>query len=1149
MVRVRQLRGNPKKSKTTKEEETGNIKEPEAPMPMKQDHPNDSKQECNSQADASSNVNVNKDEQNEESSSSSIDYCVTFLRSLDWNRPLKRTTDMVPWVENDEWKHSFAHKYMNYEMEPNYVDLDNPLHDGPLIADLRKKESRRKGKKKDAAKTEFSVIKEGVSEVENSKPNETSDSEENFLDEFGNLKEDLSEASDEEATSDSAEVTPSTGENLGTNENKNGKKRKRQHKKHKKELRKKRKLSGDIKSVGMKGDIQEDVLKQSDKFFIDYDKAPTEKSEINKNSRSKPSSQNNSAMDGTRRTSETNLIAKFNFEEPHPSLLTKKEQQVYLSLMAKFRQVSQSDISLLAPIDKKDYDIFIQYRELVQEEQKEYQNWCKEVFVQQGDSDINSIPTDVRRYIDEYYEERLRRVPNQIPRQYVSINQFEDKRPNPANELLRLVPMVKEQSTTKTRFEMRFEKMICQLGSIPKIIIPKEKTIQHNKGKMMLPIKYEALCDKYPPSDTLSDTSKDTHMYKKSVTNDSNAQKLARIYKPDIVVSTSAIKTIFNNFGPNYERDWEIPITLWLIEDGRCVIFLDKPLPKKNMNILDKKKWYAKIASKSFLLHPRGKSKLAKDCDKAASESRDKRNFKTYDDLNLFQLDGMYDGASSSEEDKMVIDEGSQNEIAQDTPKPTTKVNKILPNQNTAQDEDSSSTEATVQLPFKLSADFQTRFKCDDQGMIKAETVVQDTQMNELTCQSSNDISALPKDENTSNVKISNETKCQDVTQTHCLANEASAGTHSKNKGNKNKLDEILHRTQKERYNRGRRSLNAAGRGRARQECVVNESDNKGNVLLDIMAAQEKTSLKTKTEPPHKTPEQIRKQLHEFNGITNPYAETGDVKTEYIPVAEDTNVNYSLWKLGKKAEPNPEQKIEKSIIDDSLRILVRSGIHGVRLETDANNQELYPQYYTVSCKVENQVEFGGEMMTKSELAKEWIATMLRPNSKLTRLRVNAATADVLMIENKNLKDLTNDGLKMGFRPDEALENLFTLFSELKNLPTPSEKENGTARYLLRHDSKTGAFVRILKSIEHSEIARFPCPSIVDIHAAYNIHSSEEAALPPLKSRWLPIDAELVTPYHDSNNKVPCLFSPKPFKDKNLRGRGRGRGRNSNKIGA
>ena len=60
-------------------------------------------------------------------------------------------------------------------------------------------------------------------------------------------------------------------------------------------------------------------------------------------------------------------------------------------------------------------------------------------------------------------------------------------------------------------------------------------------------------------------------------------------------------------------------------------------------------------------------------------------------------------------------------------------------------------------------------------------------------------------------------------------------------------------------------------------------------------------------------------------------------------------------------DPNPVQKIEKSLPDDSLRVLVRSGIHGARLETDSNNQdELYPQYYTIDCKVENQV---GNFMT------------------------------------------------------------------------------------------------------------------------------------------------------------------------------------------
>ena len=103
-------------------------------------------------------------------SNASDDFCREYLNSLDWNRPIQRTTNMTPWIGEDEWKLSLAHKYMNYEMEPNYIDLENPLLDGPMIEDLRKKESRRKNKKKDKSNEEYSVIKEGVVEVDTKYP-------------------------------------------------------------------------------------------------------------------------------------------------------------------------------------------------------------------------------------------------------------------------------------------------------------------------------------------------------------------------------------------------------------------------------------------------------------------------------------------------------------------------------------------------------------------------------------------------------------------------------------------------------------------------------------------------------------------------------------------------------------------------------------------------------------------------------------------------------------------------------------------------------------------------------------------------------------------------------------------------------------------
>jgi len=1128
MVRNVRPTAKPRTEKGKMKQKNRNTNEPEISSSHHLDDKKNNDKQSVKNLEALKVANENECEQKDEECNSNVDYCLKFLQSLNWNRPLKRTTDMCPWIEKDEWNNSFAEKYMNYEMEQNYIDLDNPLYDGPLIEDLRKKESRKKNKKKSEVGAEFSVIKEGVKEVDKTNHSQTSDSDENFLDEFGNLKENISEASEAESLSDNTEVISTTG-------------LKRKRKKHNKQKGKgKGKLSMDTEPHGLKADIREEVLKQSDKYFIDYDRTPIDKQ----------SAGNNKLEQKDELNAAPNSISKFHYEEPKTSLLNQKEQNVYLNLKKKFQGYSQLDISLLPLIDQKDYTLFIQYRDVLQEEQEEYQNWCKDIFIQQGDSDIKCIPADVLRYIDEYYEERLRRVPMEIPRHYVPINQL-DKISNSGRELLRLVPLVKEQSSSKARFEMRFEKPICQLGLVQKIIIPNENTLLQHPDKMVLITDYQKLCERYPPSSTVADISKvkDSkfqQLHKNSVANDPNAEKLARIYKPDIVISTSAIKTIFNNFGPNYEREWEIPITLWLIEDGHCIIFINKPLPKKNMNVLDKKKWYAKIAAKSFLLHPRGKTKHAKNQGDRTSQSGDERNYKTYDDLTIFQmevpqLDGIIDNQSSSEDEKMVIDEGSQGEVG---PVVTT-TQRVAKNISSEED---TVDETTVTVNFgrnrKPPIELMREFNIDENFRIQNKEVSYDKQVPERASKStiitqslSGKDSTSTKTENAPNVTFSNVLpKIEDSIHMQDIPK-----IEVNSRGNRNKLDEVLHRTQRENFNRCGKRRGTRGRGRGRRENISNQQDNQSNVLTDIMAAQDKTSHKAIDEPIRKNQELTRKQIHEFNGYTNPFVEIGDVNKDYIHPNENTNLNYSLWRLGRKEEPNPVRKIEKTLPEDSLKILVRSNTHGVRLESDPSNEsEFYPQFYTIDSKVENQARFGAETVTKSELAKQWIATMLRPNSKLSRLRVNVSKGDVLMAENKTLKDLTNDGQKVEFKPDEALGNLFTLFSELKTLPKPIEKENGIARYLVQHNSKTGVFVKILKAINQNEISQYPSATTIDIHEAYNIRSDDEAPLPPTSNMWLPIDADLVTPYHNISNKVPCLFSPNPIKNKNFRGRGRGK---------
>ena len=88
------------------------------------------------------------------------------------------------------------------------------------------------------------------------------------------------------------------------------------------------------------------------------------------------------------------------------------------------------------------------------------------------------------------------------------------------------------------------------------------------------------------------------------------------------------------------------------------------------------------------------------------------------------------------------------------------------------------------------------------------------------------------------------------------------------------------------------------------------------------------------------------------------------------------------------------------------------------------------QRFTVSSKVEHQSNFGAEVMTRHELADEWISTLIRPDARLARLRVDPMSNFVLAFQNLSLKQLTSAGNEVGFKPGEALGNLHSLFSNL-----------------------------------------------------------------------------------------------------------------------
>ena len=178
--------------------------------------------------------------------------------------------------------------------------------------------------------------------------------------------------------------------------------------------------------------------------------------------------------------------------------------------------------------------------------------------------------------------------------------------------------------------------------------------------------------------------------------------------------------------------------------------------------------------------------------------------------------------------------------------------------------------------------------------------------------------------------------------------------------------------------------------------------------------------------------------------------------------------------------------------EDSISVLVRSATDGLRYVS-----KTHCQTYTMSTKLERQPDFGADSLTKSELAREWISTMVRPGSHLLRTRVDALTGSLCAFEMKTLKDLTQDGVALNFRPAEQLGNLHTLFQALGKLEA--------GQYIMRHDHKMGAFVRVERA---STEAKGGC---YDLHATYNaVIASEDRACKGTPA-WNPIDCDVLLP--------------------------------------
>ncbi|XP_060528734.1 uncharacterized protein LOC132703476 isoform X2 [Cylas formicarius] len=213
------------------------------------------------------------------------------------------------------------------------------------------------------------------------------------------------------------------------------------------------------------------------------------------------------------------------------------------------------------------------------------------------------------------------------------------------------------------------------------------------------------------------------------------------------------------------------------------------------------------------------------------------------------------------------------------------------------------------------------------------------------------------------------------------------------------------------------------------------------------------------------------------------------------------NATYRIWNIKKTDCQNNLMKNKSKSLE--INVLVRSKLDACECNENNTLQPviLYP-------KLEMQLNFGANIPSKSELAREWTSLFFTPYSNLYRVRISPLTNEVICVERCTIqKVVTEAQTHYNYKPHLGLGILQKVFEKLQML------EPGN--YLLQHLPKHEAFVAVLKECQESGGDRF------DLHS-----EQEKIVTDSLPKDWLPIDVNFVLPSFDIARRMPGMFSPR-----------------------
>ncbi|XP_041082862.1 little elongation complex subunit 2 [Polyodon spathula] len=809
---------------------------------------------------------------------------------------------------------------------------------------------------------------------------------------------------------------------------------------------------------------------------------------------------------------------------PFPCLsrLTEREQKTYLRLMT-------INCKYKKQYELRDHqDLQTAVNEEVVEFQKFLQNAAKFCA-----SDYEIISGDAARYTEEYLRACIKKV-----------------KIYPAVYLMHEMTCI-TGGKFNPELTLKLEKPLLTLGEV------RMTKAKFSEGQVQLITDYSVVASLAPPEKAACNVHAD-------ISCDSNAEKLSLKYNPQVSITSEALFTLLNNHGPDYKDSWEIPVCIKTVPgEGtgiKKLAFIDSPLPKKEMTTREKnhifhKETFNLLMNKISFMPVSGLvlDKQAEENVPPWKESGPRATI-SFDNVDVdFETDftdlETFGTSSSSSLCKKPKSQSNQIKAAlstefkrpQSLPSQPGSTSEVTSNdaiteahkvtgkdfnqkklvsgdvsgtdsEDGSQLEDSSVNEVEEENAIKTASDENVSDTCPEMastcsGLMSASQENQEPEGSLFSIDS--DEERLVIDDGSSSVK-NDKTLSKSPSKMETSVSDQIPDTP------RSPSPEPNHQSSQDIT-----SPNTRGRKRGAKRPIVKKlktCDQLGEILK-MQCKLLKPSTRTSHEPasPKATPGNL-------SATTRQCHPEPIVKPNSQGVAADPSAGsfQSVWqqkvllpddlllsedKEGDYETPQEGNLVYKLFSLADVLLMVRSSVHKALNRYRRNStRKLTP--VCVLPKVEYQVCYGVEALTKSEICHMWTQRLLHSNTTFFVGHIDAFTSKLFMME-----EFTPDRIadKFGdFKPVNSLNILHHLLKKVIGLQE--------GKYLLSH--KAGdPLVTIFKDCDGKTASR----------ATYNLHrahSSLPEALSPLSVPWVPLDPSLLLPYHLKHGIVPCTFPPR-----------------------